>query len=691
MLHWEALDVAFNLRPCHEVLYTSLLCKFPDQSTFTTPVQLPVPQNTIGSRVPLIVCPLQHVTHAMLACEQDSLCLSLQGTRDRVGHDTNCNLPTGVTQPYFSCGAFEQFVSYSLVCDFREDCKGGGDEDFCVHPACKENMVDCGLGQCLNLDKFCDGLEDCVTTIDEMNCPYGNHITSSIKPPAVVNFDKPGGFSVTPLPADTTTTCPDTHFQCHDGGFCLPVYVRCNDVYDCPHREDESECHSYRCPGFYRCRGNKRAKCVHLDHVCDGLVQCPLHDDELLCNMTTCPEPCTCNGLAFTCNDTFHVRSFPQLRYLEARASGFKQDDITQNTMLIHLGVQACGWSSLMDITLPNLHSLDLSNNLLLSLNFSHFARTRHLRRLSLAGNPVTGTFSGVKKHVSFSVVVFNFSRVQVDYLNLSIFSYVMPHLEVLDLSWSEIKSLQGQPVFERLRVFNLDGCPVSDFATDLMKSMNSLSYVLSENFKMCCSVVLPDTFRVSAFLICLITLDRFIVLRFPFSHTRFRAMSAHIACSIIWALGLLLAAVPLFSSTSHWEFYHQTDICIPLPITRADFAGHMYSFSVMIVCNLILFLLIAVGQSLIYWSVKSNTMSDQIAEAKGSEKAKSKDTAIARRLITIAMSDFLCWFPIGLCGLLAANDVIIPGEVNVAMAIFILPLNSALNPFIYTVNVSFI
>jgi hypothetical protein len=26
-----------------------------------------------------------------------------------------------------------------------------------------------------------------------------------------------------------------------------------------------------------------------------------------------------------------------------------------------------------------------------------------------------------------------------------------------------------------------------------------------------------------------------------------------------------------------------------------------------------------------------------------------------------------------------------IPGEVNVAMAIFVLPLNSALNPFLYT------
>ncbi|KAL8617870.1 hypothetical protein ACOMHN_016526 [Nucella lapillus] len=195
---------------------------------------------------------------------------------------------------------------------------------------------------------------------------------------------------------------------------------------------------------------------------------------------------------------------------------------------------------------------------------------------------------------------------------------------------------------------------------------------------------------EVSSFIICLITIDRFLVLRFPFSQIRFGATSAHIACVIIWTLGLILATVPLLPVTSHWEFYHQTGICIPLPITGADFAGHGYSFSVMIVCNLVLFLLIAVGQSLIYWSVRSNAFSEQRKKDmnKGSEGVTSKEAIIARRLLTVAMSDFLCWFPIGLCGLLAAVGVVIPGEVNVAMVIFVLPLNSALNPFLYTLNI---
>jgi hypothetical protein len=38
--------------------------------------------------------------------------------------------------------------------------------------------------------------------------------------------------------------------------------------------------------------------------------------------------------------------------------------------------------------------------------------------------------------------------------------------------------------------------------------------------------------------------------------------------------------------------------------------------------------------------------------------------------------------------GLLASQGTAISSEVNVAMAIFVLPLNSALNPFLYTLNV---
>ncbi|XP_025101655.1 G-protein coupled receptor GRL101-like [Pomacea canaliculata] len=103
---------------------------------------------------------------------------------------------------------------------------------------------------------------------------------------------------------------------------------------------------------------------------------------------------------------------------------------------------------------------------------------------------------------------------------------------------------------------------------------------------------------EVSTLIICLITIDRFIVLRFPFSKFRFERWSASWACGLAWAVGFTLAAVPLLPSFFYWEFYGQNAICIPLPITRKSFRGRNYSFGIMIVFNMFLFILIALGRS---------------------------------------------------------------------------------------------
>nr|KAG5705369.1 hypothetical protein BaRGS_011141 [Batillaria attramentaria] len=185
---------------------------------------------------------------------------------------------------------------------------------------------------------------------------------------------------------------------------------------------------------------------------------------------------------------------------------------------------------------------------------------------------------------------------------------------------------------------------------------------------------------EVSAFIICLITLDRFLVIRFPFHDVHFRVLSSHLASSVAWVLGLALATLPLLL-TGTQGFYGQTGICIPLPITKNKFHGEDYSFGVLIVLNFVLFVLIAVGQILIYCSVQANSM------ATGDPTRRSRDMVIARRLFTIVMSDFLCWFPVGLLGLMASSGVEIPGETNVALVVFVLPVNSTLNPFLYTFN----
>ncbi|KAI8792337.1 G-protein coupled receptor GRL101, partial [Biomphalaria glabrata] len=45
----------------------------------------------------------------------------------------------------------------------------------------------------------------------------------------------------------------------------------------------------------------------------------------------------------------------------------------------------------------------------------------------------------------------------------------------------------------------------------------------------------------------------------------------------------------------------------------------------------------------------------------------------------------FMCWFPVGILGFLSLNGHIFDREVYAWVAVLVLPINSALNPIIYT------
>ncbi|XP_070179106.1 G-protein coupled receptor GRL101-like [Littorina saxatilis] len=696
-----------------------------------------VPPKNQDFPLPVLACQDEHVTFPFLPCQSPSLQVYLSD------NFTAIKKPVQEEIPSFTCDNGVQQVPYTLLCDHRQECSDNSDEDFCQFQPCSGSTpLQCGSSkQCIRLDQWCDGQSDCFNGIDQLGCVNSivhtdaTGLYSSLPPPAVVHLDPTSesriSVTMTPLPTNPVGVpyCPETHFQCPGDGFCLPVFVRCNGVTDCPNGEDEKDCSSYTCPGLYRCRGS--TICLHALHVCDGLKQCPLYDDELYCHLT-CPTNCTCLGLVFMCPRDFPVYTFTDLRYLDARESGLTLLNLTQNLMLVHVSLARCGLSQLAAVTLPNLRSLDLSdNNIHLSfLNLSHngiqrvtgtFRALNMLKVLDIRGCPLIYIQKDVLKDqehlqqlyadnyklccsatlpAGFSL---NNCRAPFDEVS-SCESLLRSDLYRVALAVFSAFSVLGNlgSFFARIFVWKTGSksgfgvfvfhlC-VSDFVMGVYLAIIGLADHLYRGIYLwediywrnsaACKVagfLSLLSSEVSAFIVCFITLDRFLVLRFPLSGLHFSNTTAHVTCAVTWLVGMMLAAVPL---TQHWEFYSQTGICIPLPITRTGFAGRTYSFGIMIVLNFVLFLLIAAGQIFIYSSIRANRMSLGTDSVR-----KDQDVNIARRLITIAVSDFLCWFPIGLLGLLASGDVPIPGELNVAMAILVLPLNSALNPFLYNLN----
>ena len=281
----------------------------------------------------------------------------------------------------------------------------------------------------------------------------------SLSLPIIVEFERTGDITTRSLFPGTDSVdivCPETHFWCSDKDLCLPVYVRCNGVYDCPGHEDEEGCDVYICPGYYLCRASK--VCVHVTHVCDDWPLCPQLDDELLCKQTY-PLHCTCHGLAFFCLQVFATDEYPDLRFLDARGSGMNVDQLGENRKLIHLSLGRCGVKYICNLTFHNLHSLGLSDNLLTEVSGYHLRHMPQLMALFLAGNPLSSVFV-FPYGTSFKLQkmrILDLSYVNFLLVNHNVFAE-LPNLYTLNLSHSCMDLLQwDNPIGERLQFMRAD------------------------------------------------------------------------------------------------------------------------------------------------------------------------------------------------------------------------------------------
>ena len=356
------------------------------------------------------------------------------------------------------------------------------------------------FGKCVNEAARCDKKQQCVDGSDEHRCPAAlikKRISKRL--PVLVEFHSTGGITIRSVQPDFGSVdgvCPETHFWCLDKGYCLPVFVRCNGVYDCPGHEDEKGCDKYMCPGFYRCRASK--VCVHVTHVCDDWPLCPQLDDELLCGQS-CPLQCTCHGQALFCHQVFAANEHPQLRYLDATGSGMSMHQLEENRMLIHMSLAKCKVKILSSFTFPNLHSLDLSDNLLTEASGHHFRHMPKLTALFLGGNPFTSVFM-VRFGPSLDlrkIHTLDCSRVKFPLAFHQLLS-VLPNLRSLNLSHSRVDPSQvnrTNPPVPLLRELDLRGCVMGEFPPDLLRGFLHLHLLFADSFKLCCPAVLRAGF----------------------------------------------------------------------------------------------------------------------------------------------------------------------------------------------------
>lgn len=134
------------------------------------------------------------------------------------------------------------------------------------------------------------------------------------------------------------------------------------------------------------------------------------------------------------------------------------------------------------------------------------------------------------------------------------------------------------------------------------------------------------------------------------------------------WTFAIVMALLPLFSVSDYRKF------AVCLPFETKDAASLTYVVFLMFI-NGVAFLILMGCYLKMYCAIR------------GSQAWNSNDSRIAKRMALLVFTDFLCWSPIAFFSLTAAFGLqLISLEQAKVFTVFVLPLNSCCNPFLYAI-----
>ncbi|KAJ8026616.1 hypothetical protein HOLleu_31503 [Holothuria leucospilota] len=185
-----------------------------------------------------------------------------------------------------------------------------------------------------------------------------------------------------------------------------------------------------------------------------------------------------------------------------------------------------------------------------------------------------------------------------------------------------------------------------------------------------------------SVLFLTIISIDRCQSVLYPLSPRRLRAESTIVVCIGVWVTMVIISALPavIFGGL----YYGRSSVCLALPLTAQRPSGWVYSFLLFIIVNLILFIIISICYTIIFIIAKRSTKFST-SLAKSNRQMREEQLQIALKVSFLVISDFVCWMPIIIMGLLALTPYTVTGDVYAWTAIVIMPINSAVNPHFYT------
>ncbi|XP_053439482.1 relaxin receptor 1 isoform X3 [Nycticebus coucang] len=188
---------------------------------------------------------------------------------------------------------------------------------------------------------------------------------------------------------------------------------------------------------------------------------------------------------------------------------------------------------------------------------------------------------------------------------------------------------------------------------------------------------------EVSVLLLTFLTLEKYICIVYPFRCLRPGKRRTITVLILIWITGLIVAFIPLSNKELFRNYYGTNGVCFPLHSEDTESTGaQIYSVVILLGINLVAFVIIVFSYGSMFYSVHQSTIT-----ATEIPNQVKKEMVLAKRFFFIVFTDALCWIPIFILKFLSLLQVEIPGTITSWVVIFILPINSALNPILYTLT----